>query len=180
MIQSERLTNLYPTLLNFPFMLHRQGLLLLCLQCWGGGGGGGCSAPNLAPRLTNEEPESWFTFFLALSLFKSPDLAIALCHFYYAYKASPPTDRAPRTHGGWQHLKMNETAVSFAKDFLAGGIAAAISKTAVAPIERVKLLLQVSFPTTSSCARTWHMWELNFKLAMWVLAELFVKHAWSI
>jgi len=33
--------------------------------------------------------------------------------------------------------------VGFAKDFLAGGIAAAISKTAVAPIERVKLLLQV-------------------------------------
>lgn len=31
----------------------------------------------------------------------------------------------------------------FLKDFLAGGIAAAISKTAVAPIERVKLLLQV-------------------------------------
>lgn len=31
----------------------------------------------------------------------------------------------------------------FAKDFLAGGISAAISKTAVAPIERVKLLLQV-------------------------------------
>lgn len=30
------------------------------------------------------------------------------------------------------------------KDFLAGGIAAAISKTAVAPIERVKLLLQVN------------------------------------
>lgn len=39
---------------------------------------------------------------------------------------------------------MSETAISFAKDFLAGGIAAAISKTAVAPIERVKLLLQVS------------------------------------
>jgi solute carrier family 25 (adenine nucleotide translocator) protein 4/5/6/31 len=33
--------------------------------------------------------------------------------------------------------------VSFLKDFLAGGVAAAISKTAVAPIERVKLLLQV-------------------------------------
>jgi len=33
--------------------------------------------------------------------------------------------------------------VSFLKDFLAGGIAAAVSKTAVAPIERVKLLLQV-------------------------------------
>lgn len=32
---------------------------------------------------------------------------------------------------------------SFIKDFAAGGISAAISKTAVAPIERVKLLLQV-------------------------------------
>lgn len=33
--------------------------------------------------------------------------------------------------------------VEFGKDFAAGGIAAAVSKTAVAPIERVKLLLQV-------------------------------------
>lgn len=33
--------------------------------------------------------------------------------------------------------------VAFVKDFAAGGISAAISKTAVAPIERVKLLLQV-------------------------------------
>lgn len=32
---------------------------------------------------------------------------------------------------------------SFLKDFIAGGVAAAISKTTVAPIERVKLLLQV-------------------------------------
>lgn len=32
---------------------------------------------------------------------------------------------------------------SFLKDFAAGGISAAVSKTAVAPIERVKLLLQV-------------------------------------
>lgn len=42
---------------------------------------------------------------------------------------------------------MNEQAISFAKDFLAGGISAAISKTAVAPIERVKLLLQVTSPS---------------------------------
>jgi len=33
--------------------------------------------------------------------------------------------------------------VAFMKDFLAGGIAAGVSKTIVAPIERVKLLLQV-------------------------------------
>uniref|UniRef100_A0AAV2LLN9 ADP/ATP translocase n=1 Tax=Knipowitschia caucasica TaxID=637954 RepID=A0AAV2LLN9_KNICA len=38
---------------------------------------------------------------------------------------------------------MSDAVVSFMKDFLAGGVAAAISKTAVAPIERVKLLLQV-------------------------------------
>merc|ERR1712198_17275 len=45
----------------------------------------------------------------------------------------------------YRNLKMAKTAdpVGFAKDFLAGGIAAAVSKTAVAPIERVKLLLQV-------------------------------------
>ncbi|ELK30663.1 HLA class I histocompatibility antigen, B-73 alpha chain [Myotis davidii] len=33
-----------------------------------------------------------------------------------------------------------EQAISFAKDFLAGGFPAAISMTAVAPMERVKLL----------------------------------------
>ena len=38
---------------------------------------------------------------------------------------------------------MSTEVVNFAKDFAAGGVAAAISKTAVAPIERVKLLLQV-------------------------------------
>ncbi|XP_032812583.1 ADP/ATP translocase 1-like [Petromyzon marinus] len=38
---------------------------------------------------------------------------------------------------------MSDVAIGFLKDFMAGGIAAAISKTAVAPIERVKLLLQV-------------------------------------
>ncbi len=38
-----------------------------------------------------------------------------------------------------------EFVVSFLKDLAAGGTAAAISKTCVAPIERVKLLLQVRF-----------------------------------
>lgn len=38
---------------------------------------------------------------------------------------------------------MPSDASSFAKDFMAGGISAAVSKTAVAPIERVKLILQV-------------------------------------
>jgi Mitochondrial carrier protein len=38
----------------------------------------------------------------------------------------------------------NEQVLNFLKDFAAGGVAAGISKTVVAPIERVKLLLQVS------------------------------------
>uniref|UniRef100_A0A8C4Q0E6 ADP/ATP translocase n=1 Tax=Eptatretus burgeri TaxID=7764 RepID=A0A8C4Q0E6_EPTBU len=38
---------------------------------------------------------------------------------------------------------LSDSLVNFLKDFLTGGVAAAISKTAVAPIERVKLLLQV-------------------------------------
>ena len=32
--------------------------------------------------------------------------------------------------------------IDFAKDFFAGGISGAIAKTATAPIERVKLILQ--------------------------------------
>lgn len=39
------------------------------------------------------------------------------------------------------------SAVDFAKDLAIGGTAAAISKTIVAPIERVKLLLQVYLAT---------------------------------
>jgi solute carrier family 25 (adenine nucleotide translocator) protein 4/5/6/31 len=38
--------------------------------------------------------------------------------------------------------KKEEKWVKFFKDFMVGGISAAVSKTAVAPIERVKLLLQ--------------------------------------
>jgi hypothetical protein len=40
--------------------------------------------------------------------------------------------------------KARSPAEKFAVDMATGGLAAAISKTAVAPIERVKLLLQVS------------------------------------
>ena len=40
-------------------------------------------------------------------------------------------------------------AMGFFKDFMAGGVSAATSKTAVAPIERVKLLLQVQAASKS-------------------------------
>merc|ERR1712127_802223 len=40
-------------------------------------------------------------------------------------------------------FNMSKDPLSFAKDFMIGGVSAAVSKTAVAPIERVKLLLQV-------------------------------------
>lgn len=41
------------------------------------------------------------------------------------------------------NCKMPADPAGFLKDFLAGGISAAVAKTSVAPIERVKLLLQV-------------------------------------
>ncbi|XP_030762193.1 ADP,ATP carrier protein 1-like [Sitophilus oryzae] len=47
---------------------------------------------------------------------------------------------------------MPTDAKSFIKDFLAGGISAAVAKTAVAPIERVKLLLQVQEVSTQITA----------------------------
>lgn len=50
---------------------------------------------------------------------------------------------------------MSDAVISFMKDFLAGGVAAAISKTAVAPIERVKLLLQVQKLT--GVGRAWRV-----------------------
>ncbi|KAI9027000.1 mitochondrial ADP/ATP translocator [Hyaloraphidium curvatum] len=39
-------------------------------------------------------------------------------------------------------MSKNDSATSFAVDFLMGGVSAAVSKTAAAPIERVKLLIQ--------------------------------------
>ncbi|KAF9080411.1 ADP,ATP carrier protein 1, mitochondrial, partial [Mortierella sp. AD031] len=38
--------------------------------------------------------------------------------------------------------KKQKDAKAFAADFLMGGVSAAVSKTAAAPIERIKLLLQ--------------------------------------
>ena len=42
----------------------------------------------------------------------------------------------------WSGKKPEKSPYSFLIDFAMGGVSAAISKTAVAPIERVKLLLQ--------------------------------------
>lgn len=42
-----------------------------------------------------------------------------------------------------------DVLVKFAKDFGAGGWAAVVAKTIIAPVERVKLILQVRFYTFS-------------------------------
>lgn len=39
------------------------------------------------------------------------------------------------------HKSKDSSALKFFKNFMLGGVSAAVSKTAVAPIERVKLLL---------------------------------------
>lgn len=71
---------------------------------------------------------------------------LLVCVIYFTIigkweKEDKPVPHSPAS--SFFAFNMTDAAVSFAKDFLAGGVAAAISKTAVAPIERVKLLLQV-------------------------------------
>ncbi|KAB0407510.1 hypothetical protein E2I00_015482 [Balaenoptera physalus] len=51
-------------------------------------------------------------------------------------------------------------AASFVKDLLAGGVAAAVTKTTVAPIERVKLLLQVQ-ASSKQISPEAHYWRGN-------------------
>jgi solute carrier family 25 (adenine nucleotide translocator) protein 4/5/6/31 len=51
-----------------------------------------------------------------------------------------------KKEGGHDKAKAPKNATKkFIIDWLTGGVSAAVSKTAVAPIERVKLLLQVCF-----------------------------------
>ena len=65
--------------------------------------------------------------------------------------------------------------VAFGKDFLAGGISAAISKTAVAPIERVKLLLQVQHVSKQIAA------EQRYKgKGLTTCAYLTPRHSWRM
>ena len=45
------------------------------------------------------------------------------------------------------------TQKSFMTDFMIGGVSAAVSKTVVAPIERVKLLLQVQDAMTKKASK---------------------------
>lgn len=54
--------------------------------------------------------------------------------------------------GKTQNKAKANPAIAFVQDLLAGGVSAAVSKTAVAPIERVKLLLQVQASSTQIAA----------------------------
>lgn len=63
--------------------------------------------------------------------------------------AAPPAAPAPPAA---KKAKKPKGMVSFAQDLLAGGVSAAVSKTVVAPIERVKLLLQVQASSTQIAA----------------------------
>ena len=60
---------------------------------------------------------------------------------------------------------------SFLKDFAAGGVSAAIAKTAVAPIERVKLLLQVQHVSKQIAVEQRYKGEFCFGLFWGVSAH---------
>ena len=63
--------------------------------------------------------------------------------------------------------------LSFAKDFIAGGVSAAVSKTAVAPIERVKLLLQVQHASKQITADK----QYKGKMAASLIVKFYVDRA---
>lgn len=70
--------------------------------------------------------------------------------------------------------KQGKDPMSFAKDFLAGGISAAVSKTAVAPIERVKLILQVQAANKQIEAGKEYKGELIVLVSWWAnMADFF-------
>lgn len=50
-----------------------------------------------------------------------------------------------------------DQSVQFYKNFIAGGIAGAISRTVVSPLERAKILFQVPIQTLPGPEMTWHM-----------------------
>ena len=54
----------------------------------------------------------------------------------------PPLTCVPATRTNQMADKKQSGITAFALDFLMGGVSAAVSKTAAAPIERVKLLIQ--------------------------------------
>ena len=58
------------------------------------------------------------------------------------YKATCDLSMVPSVSPVFAHAPAEKGLASFAIDFLMGGVSAAVSKTAAAPIERVKLLIQ--------------------------------------
>lgn len=58
---------------------------------------------------------------------------------------------------------------AFLKDFAAGGISAGISITAVAPMERVKLLLQVQHISKQIPENKRYKGEISFNSCAWIL-----------
>lgn len=62
--------------------------------------------------------------------------------FMPACKATCDLSMVPSVSPVFAHAPSEKGFTSFAIDFLMGGVSAAVSKTAAAPIERVKLLIQ--------------------------------------
>lgn len=88
------------------------------------------------PRWRRSNPASWLAERYTISIVLLLPPCFGLFH-------PPDFVKLGRRYTHSTTMSKGFDPMSFAKDFIAGGIAAAISKTAVAPIERVKLLLQV-------------------------------------
>lgn len=56
----------------------------------------------------------------------------------------------------------------FVKELIAGGVAGAFSKTAVAPLERVKIILQVSLSLSLSLPLRFSLWKDLFFVSLFI------------
>lgn len=59
----------------------------------------------------------------------------------------------------------------FVKELIAGGVAGAFSKTAVAPLERVKIILQVSLSLSEILAIAFSLWKDLFFVSLFIDAK---------
>lgn len=113
--------------------------------------GDACAAPGPPPprsgALISQRPERRFPARTTQKRFAASLRRLSRACFDLAaaglYVRRPTMQLDPRKKPPEKAGKRLFDVESFGKDLLAGGVAAAVSKTAVAPIERVKLLLQV-------------------------------------